>query len=140
MRTAILRMSLAALAVLALTTSPGLFAETSDGALARARGTAAPARPASTHPVRNFRVTASKGRIVPAHLRARVGDRVRITFVSLDGTYNVSFKDFGVKAKITTEKSIVVKLKVKKKGTFKFRCTRPWGVKRWSKNGVLVVD
>ena len=140
MRTAILRMSLAALAVLALTTSPGLFAETSDGARVGARGKATPARPVSTRPVKNFRVIASEGRIIPAHLRARVGERVRITFVSLDGTYNVRFKDFGVKAKITAEKSIVVKLKVNKKGTFKFRCTRPWGINRWAKNGVLVVE
>jgi heme/copper-type cytochrome/quinol oxidase subunit 2 len=111
-----------------------------------ATATSAAAVPASrssaTQPavIRKYQITASEGRIVPGHLRARRGEVVRITFVSSDGTYGIRFKDFGVKEKLTPEKPVVVELHPTTAGTFEFRCTRTWGVSHWTHNGALEVD
>ena len=111
-------------------------AEQQDQALAHQRG--APAQNASVT-IRKYQVTASEGRIVPGHLRAKVGDIVRITFVSRDDTYGIRFKDFGVKQKLTPDKPITIELRPTQAGEFEFRCTRTWDVKHFGKNGTLVV-
>jgi heme/copper-type cytochrome/quinol oxidase subunit 2 len=90
--------------------------------------------------VRKYQVTASEGRIIPGHIRARRGDVVRITFVSTDDTYGIRFKDFGVKQKLTPDKPVVVELHPTVPGTFEFRCTRTWGVSHWTHNGALEVE
>src|SRR6266404_5975091 len=50
---------------------------------------AVPASRSSATPavVRKYQITASEGRIIPGHIRARRGELLRITFVSTDGTY-----------------------------------------------------
>jgi heme/copper-type cytochrome/quinol oxidase subunit 2 len=90
--------------------------------------------------VRKYQVTASEGRIIPGHIRARRGEVVRITFVSTDDTYGIRFKDFGVKEKLTPDKPVVVELRPTTPGTFEFRCTRTWGVSHWTHNGALEVE
>ena len=90
--------------------------------------------------VRKYQITASDGRIIPGHIRARRGEVVRITFVSTDDTYGIRFKDFGVKQKLTPDKPVVVELHPTAPGTFEFRCTRTWGVSHWTHNGALEVD
>jgi heme/copper-type cytochrome/quinol oxidase subunit 2 len=142
-------------AVAALCATPVLASQPDDASHKRrppATATAAPAAaPAAAVPasiptvvqpavVRKYQVTASDGRIVPGHIRARRGEVVRITFVSTDDTYGIRFKDFGVKEKLTPDKPIVVELHPTTPGTFEFRCTRTWGVSHWTHNGALEVD
>lgn len=90
--------------------------------------------------VRKYQVTASEGRIIPGHIRARRGEVVRITFVSTDDTYGIRFKDFGIKEKLTPDKPVVVELHPTVPGTFEFRCTRTWGVSHFTHNGALEID
>ena len=113
-----------------------LLAEQQDEARAKTRAASTKAPdPAS---LRKYQVTASEGDIVPGHIRVKLGEKVRITFVSRDDTYGVHFKDFGIKEKLTPERPIVVELTPQKAGTFEFRCTR-LGFKRFNNNGALVV-
>jgi len=110
---------------------------------AAAPAAAVPAsRPNAAQPavVRKYQITASEGRIIPGHIRARRGELLRITFVSTDDTYGIRFKDFGVKQKLTPDKPVVVELRPTTSGTFEFRCTRTWGVSHWTHNGALEVD
>lgn len=114
-----------------------LLAEQQDEARSRARAVSTKAPdPAS---LRKYQVTASEGDIVPGHIRVKRGEKVRITFVSRDDTYGIRFKDFGIKEKLTRERPIVVDLVPLKAGTFEFRCTRDWGIKRFNNNGAIVV-
>ena len=96
--------------------------------------------PGQNVPLKKFQVTASEGKIAPSTLRVKKGERVRVTFVSRDGSYGVKFKDFDVKEKVTPEKPAVVDFTPGQSGTFEFRCTRIWGFKHWSNNGTLVVE
>lgn len=114
-----------------------LLAEQQDEARARARTVSTRAAgPANT---RQYQITASEGGIVPGHIRVRLGEKVRITFISRDDTYGIRFKDFGIKEKLTPERPIVVELSPESAGTFEFRCTRTWGIKHFNNNGALVV-
>lgn len=106
---------------------------------ARAKTRAVSTKPADPANLRKYQVTASEGDIVPGHIRVKVGEKVRITFVSRDDTYGIRFKDFGIKEKLTPERPIVVELAPQKAGTFEFRCTRNWGIKRFNNNGAVVV-
>ena len=126
--------ALSAATVMAVTP---IAAEQPDQARARAR--TVPATTATQDPVRKYSVTASEGSIVPGHLRVKLGERIRITFVSLDDAYGLRMKDFGIKEKLTPERPVVVELIPQSTGTFEFRCTR-WGVKRFASNGAVVVS
>jgi heme/copper-type cytochrome/quinol oxidase subunit 2 len=139
MRQAILKTSLVGLALAALALPPPGFAEQQDEARARARPGTVAARSAPATPIRTFRITAEDGEIVPAHIRAKVGERIRLIFRSEDGTYRVRFKDFDIKEKLIPGKLLVIHLTPREKGEFSFGCTKSWGIKHFSKNGVLVV-
>jgi heme/copper-type cytochrome/quinol oxidase subunit 2 len=103
------------------------------------RGSAVAARAVAPGQVKKFHVTASEGSIAPSIIRVNRGDHVEITFVSRDGSYGIKFKDFDVSTRVTPEKPAIVEFVPNEAGTFEFRCTRTWGVKRWTKNGTLVV-
>ncbi len=127
--------------VLALGATP-LVAEQPDEHGAQSAKAAAPAPAAvvkSTGQVRKYQITAADGGIIPGHIRVKLGDTVRITFVSRDDTYGIRFKDFGIKEKLTPEKPIVLELRPAMAGTFEFKCARTFGVGRLSNNGALVV-
>ena len=113
-----------------------LLAEQPDEARARSRA-------ASTKDVepgiRKYHITASEGEIVPGHIRVKLGQKVRLTFVRKDDTYGIRFKDFGITEKLTPERPLVFELTPQKVGTFEFRCSRNWGIKRFNNNGALVV-
>lgn len=113
-----------------------LLAEQQDEARAKTRDVSTKAPDPAN--LRKYQVTASEGDIVPGHIRVKLGEKVRITFVSRDDTYGIHFKDFGIKEKLTPERPIVVELTPQKVGTFEFRCTR-LGFKRFKDNGALVV-
>jgi len=114
-----------------------LLAEQQDEARPQARTVST--KPAEPVNVRRYQITASEGEIVPGHIRVKLGEKVRITFVSRDDTYGIRFKDFGIKEKLTPERPIVVELSPETSGTFEFRCTRTWGIKHFNNNGALVV-
>jgi len=124
---------------LALGAGP-LVAEQPDEHSAQSAKAAAPASAVkSTGQVRKYQITAADGGIIPGHIRVKLGDTVRLTFVSRDDTYGIRFKDFGIKEKLTPGKPIVLELRPAMAGTFEFKCARTFGVGRLSNNGALVV-
>jgi heme/copper-type cytochrome/quinol oxidase subunit 2 len=90
--------------------------------------------------LRSYHVTASEGGIIPGHIRVRKGEKVRITFTSKDDKYSIKFKDFGVKQTLTPEAPVTIEIAPSRPGSYEFKCTRVWGVKRFAgSNGTLVV-
>ena len=89
--------------------------------------------------IKKFHVTAHEGTISPTTLRVNRDDHVQITFVSRDGTYSIKFKDFDIEARTSPEKPALVEFVPHDAGTFDFSCTRTFGLKRWSRNGTLIV-
>ncbi len=104
------------------------------------KGAAVAAKSVTSDEVKKFHVTAFENKIAPNTLRVKRGEKVRITFVSRDGSYGIKFKDFEISDKVTPEKPVVVELTPTQKGTFEFRCSKSWSFKHWSKNGTLVVE
>jgi plastocyanin domain-containing protein len=105
-----------------------------------ARETARPASQAVEAGVRKYHVTASEGGIIPGHIRMKKGEKVRIMFVSKDDKYSIRFKDFDVKETLTPEAPVTIEISPSRAGTYEFRCTRVWGMKRFAgSNGSLVV-
>ena len=89
--------------------------------------------------IKKFHVTAHEGTISPTTLRVNRDDHVQITFVSRDGTYSIKFKDFDISARTSPEKPALVEFVPHEAGTFDFSCTRTFGLKRWNRNGTLIV-
>jgi heme/copper-type cytochrome/quinol oxidase subunit 2 len=94
----------------------------------------------STDPtIRKFTVTAKDGGIIPGHIRIRKGQKVHITFTSRDDKYSIRFKDFDIKETLTAEAPVTIVIAPSQAGSYDFSCARTWGVKRFGKNGTLVV-
>ncbi len=127
-------------AVLAVAAATVLAADQTAQTKGQTKGKAVAAKSVAPGEVRKFHVTAFDGKIAPNTLRVKKGEKVRITFVSKDGTYGIKFKDFEVSEKVSPEKPKVVEFTTKEKGTFEFRCSRTWSPKHWTKNGTLVVE
>ena len=138
MRATILRSTLAVLAAAILCAAPAAAEQQDQAVRARSKG-AVPAKTETDDKIRNYSVTAFDGTIVPGHIRAKLGERIRITFTSEDTNYSIRFKDFGIKEKLSPVRPVVVELTPQALGTFEFRCTRV-GIKRFANNGALVVS
>ncbi len=130
-------LTVAALAVAVATLRAG-EPQTSKGS--HTKGDAVAAKSVTPGEMKKFHVTAFENKIAPNTLRVKKGEKVRITFVSRDGSYGIKFKDFEISEKVTPEKPAVVEFTPSEKGSFEFRCTKTWGFKHWSKNGTLVVE
>lgn len=100
---------------------------------------AEPARTTSAGYVKKFQVTAVDGELRPAEITIGRGDRVSITFKSLDGTYRLRMKEFGIRAEFRKGNDVTIEIVATERGEYPFRCTRGRSVKRWSRNGTIVV-
>jgi cytochrome c oxidase subunit 2 len=105
----------------------------------KGKGNTEPAKKTNSGHVKKFKVTAVDGDINPQQIKVRRGDRVSITFKSLDGHYRVQFKEFGVKRSLHKGEDVTIEIVATEEGVFPFRCTKAWSVKRWAKNGTIVV-
>jgi cytochrome c oxidase subunit II len=139
MHVQILRSSLLGVAALALVAATAAAGEPAQKR-PQPKGSPVAARSVAPGEMKKFHITASEGKIAPDTLHVRRGERVRVTFVSKDGSYGIKFPDFDAKGKATPESPAVVEFVPTQKGTFEFRCTRTWGFKHWSKNGTLIVE
>ena len=131
--------SLAVLTLVAMAATAGAFADRSKRSGSGFKGPPVASRTAPDSEVQLFRIIASDGDITPSLLKVKRFKQVRLVFISKDGNYGIRFKEFGIKRKLTPEKPVIVDLMPTEPGPFEFRCTRKWGVKRFSKNGILMV-
>lgn len=109
------------------------------GAPQKEKSQAVPVKQVTEAQVRKYNVTARDGGILPGHLRMRKGETIRITFTSRDDKYSIRFKDFDIKESLEPEKPVTIEISPGRAGSYEFSCARVWGVKRFGKNGTLVV-
>jgi len=110
------------------------------GAPQKGKPQVAPVSQVTEAQVRKYSVTARDGGIIPGHLRMRKGETIRVTFTSRDDKYSIRFKDFDIKETLEPEKPVTIEISPGRAGSYEFSCARVWGVKRFTKNGTLVVS
>lgn len=125
-------------AVLAFAAATVMAVDQPEQRAAQGRRSSVPAKSVAPGVVKKFQVTAFEGQIAPTTLRVKRGEHVRITFVSKDSTYGISFKDFHIKTKVAPKKPALVEFVPTARGTFTFRCSRFMGMKH--EDGTLIVD
>lgn len=138
----LLRMAFLPAAIIIMAGSTAFAGEMADTGRRGDKGEVVEAKRTVTK-TKRFHVTALEGDIAPNTLRVKMGQKVKITFVSRDSSYSIKMKDFGIKAKVSQKKPVVVEFIADKKGTFEFRCARTFGIKRYRKsqmNGTIIVE
>ena len=86
--------------------------------------------PEAVGSTRTIDVTVSRYAFSPERIEVRVGERVRLNVVSVDGTYGCQVKALGLNAGIPSDgRTVTVELTPKEVGTFEISC---------SKNGINV--
>ena len=109
-------------------------------ALALAAGAAAWAAEAGKAAVKSFEITASRFQYEPSTLEVQVGDPVKITLKSADGTHGFAIKK--LKLKTTIPKGgdpVTVEFVADKAGTYEFACSEYCGSGHRGMKGTLVV-
>jgi|SRR5688572_20871272 cytochrome c oxidase subunit II len=77
---------------------------------------------------RTIDVTVSRYAFSPERIEVRVGERVRLNVVSVDGTHGFQVKALGVNAGIPADsRTVTVELTPTKVGTFEISCSRYCG-------------
>jgi heme/copper-type cytochrome/quinol oxidase subunit 2 len=109
------------------------------GRAAADKGRVEPARTTSAGYVKKFQVTVVDGELRPTEITIGRGDRVSITFKSLDGTYRLRMKEFGIRAEFRKGEDVTIEIVATERGQYPFRCTKGRSVRRRSKNGMIVV-
>lgn len=84
--------------------------------------------PEAVDSTRNIDVTVSRYAFSPERIEVRLGERVRLNVVSLDGTPGLQVKALGLNAGIPGGRSsVTVELTPKEVGTFEINCQRYCG-------------
>ena len=90
--------------------------------------------------VKSFEITASRFQYEPSSLEVQVGDPVKITLKSADGTHGFAIKEFKVKTTIPKGgEPVTVEFVADKAGTYKFACSEYCGSGHRNMKGTLVV-
>ena len=77
---------------------------------------------------RTIDVTVSRYAFSPEHIEVRVGERVRLNVVSVDGTHGFQVKALGVNASIpANSRMVTVELTPTEVGTFEINCSKYCG-------------
>ena len=77
---------------------------------------------------RTIDVTVSRYGFSPERIEVRVGERVRLNVVSVDGTHGFQVKALGLNAGIPADgRTVTVELTLKEVGTFEINCSKYCG-------------
>jgi heme/copper-type cytochrome/quinol oxidase subunit 2 len=80
--------------------------------------------PEAVDSTRTIDVTVSRYAVSPERVEVRVGERVRLNVVSVDGTHGFQVKALGLKAGIPAGgRTLTVELTPKEVGTFEINCS-----------------
>ena len=84
--------------------------------------------PEAVDSTRTIDVTASRYAFSPERIEVRVGERVRLSVVSVDGTHGFQVKKLGLNAHIPAGgRTVTVTLTPKEVGTFEINCSEYCG-------------
>jgi cytochrome c oxidase subunit II len=84
--------------------------------------------PEAAHSTRTIDVKLSRYAFAPDRIEVRIGERVRLSVASVDGTHGFQVKALGVNALIPDDgKTVTVELTAKEVGTFEIKCSEYCG-------------
>ena len=90
--------------------------------------------------IKEFKVIAKKYAFVPAEIKVKQGDIVKITLTSEDVAHGLAIKEYGVNVSVKKGEAKKVEFLADKKGTFLFRCSVFCGPGHSGMTGRLIVE
>ncbi len=94
----------------------------------------------SASSVKEFSITAKRSEFIPATIRVKEGDTVRLHITSIDVTHGFSLPEFKIAAELTPGTERTLEFVASKKGTYSFFCTVVCGPKHGDMRGSLIVE
>lgn len=93
-----------------------------------------------TGETKTFEITAQKFQFTPDQITVNRGDRVRLSFTSLDVAHGFKLDGYGINKTINPGEPVLVEFLADKPGTFEFRCSIPCGEGHLDMKGILTVN
>jgi YHS domain-containing protein len=90
--------------------------------------------------IKEFTVVAQKYAFVPAEIKVKQNDIVKITLTSEDVTHGLAIKEYGVNISVKKGEVKKIEFLADKKGTFVFRCSVYCGPGHSKMQGKLIVE
>lgn len=90
--------------------------------------------------VKEFHIEAKQFEFIPAEIKVKKGDKVKIYLTSLDVSHSILIPDFGVSIAADKDAPGEGEFLAHKSGTFSFRCGIPCGADHKSMKGTLIVE
>ncbi|MFA5393359.1 MAG: cupredoxin domain-containing protein [Candidatus Ratteibacteria bacterium] len=90
--------------------------------------------------IKEFNVVAKKYAFVPAEIRVKQNDIVRINFTSEDVAHGLTIKEYGINVPVNKGETKKIEFLADKKGTFVFRCSVFCGFGHSGMTGKLIVE
>ena len=96
--------------------------------------------PYAVDPIRTIDVTVSRYAFSPERIEVRVGERIRLNVVSIDGTHGFQVKALGLNTAIPASgRTVTLELTPREVGTFAINCSEYCGRGHRSMQASLIV-
>ena len=89
---------------------------------------------------RVVRIEASNWEFTPSTVSAKVGEKVKLEFVGVDGNHGVAVADLGIDVNFDEGETATVDLPTDTAGTFPFRCNVFCGEGHREMTGTIVIE
>lgn len=90
--------------------------------------------------IKEFKIVARKYEFVPAEIRVKQNDIVKITLTSEDVAHGLALKEYGINVSVKKGEVKKIEFLADKKGTFTFRCSVFCGPGHSGMTGKLIVE
>ncbi|MDO9555598.1 MAG: cupredoxin domain-containing protein [Atribacterota bacterium] len=90
--------------------------------------------------IKEFKVVSKKYAFVPAEIRVKQGDIVKITLTSEDVAHGLAIKEYGINVSVKKGEVKKIEFLADKKGTFVLRCSVFCGAGHSKMQGKLIVE
>ena len=90
--------------------------------------------------IKEFKVVSKKYAFVPAEIKVKQNDIVKITLTSEDVAHGLAIKEYGINLSVNKNEIKRIEFLADKKGTFVFRCSVFCGLGHSKMQGKLIVE
>jgi plastocyanin len=118
-------------------TVPELGSETGDGSIAVPVGVT-DAAPGATAQLRTFNIKAEGGKFNPSTVIVNEGDTVHINFTAVDGTYDMTLPDYGLKQTATEGQTKIFEFQATNDGQYTYYCESCGGLNSSAKGFIII--
>jgi len=90
--------------------------------------------------IKEFNIVSKKYAFVPAEIKVKQNDIVKITLTSEDVAHGLAIKEYGINVSVKKGEIKKIEFLADKKGTFLFRCSVFCGMGHFKMQGKLIVE